>query len=318
MATVSSPRTRLIALIEILTIYSDEFNIVSANEILEKLAEYGHEINKRVLMEDIKALKDSGLHIVSVSSPKRGFYLAKAFDPKTMHIIQKAVYSSPLVSESEIEYTKNSIENSFGGMTLQQMVNTTINISQKHSFESISPDNVHLLRKAISENKQVMLTVSVIDPGDTFSPSRVNKILVVNPYLIGISNNGASLLFTCSSTPSKPEYIRIRRIVSVKSLDCVQNRKKIFDPKDCTGHFGKVPPFATNLKKRCLIIKLKNKDIEYVDHILELPVEYRKAEQEGYCYARVNTIFNGRLAGCLLHLRDKIELIEPKTLEEII
>lgn len=318
MSTISSPRTRLIALVEILTIYSDEFNIISSDKILEKLGEYGHQINKRVLMEDIKALKDSGFNVISVSSPKKGFYLAKPFDPKTLHIIQKALYSSPLVTESEIEYTRNSIENSFGGMTLRQMVDTTIDISQKQNYESISPDNVYILRKAITDNKQVMLTVSVIEPGDTFSPSRVNKALVVNPYLIGIANSGVSLLFTCSSTPSKPEYIRIRRIVSVKPLDCVQNRKKSFDPAECTGHFGKVPPFSATIKKRCLIFKLKNKDIEYIDHILELPIEYRKAEQEGYCYARVNAVFNGRLAGCLLHLRDKIELIEPKTLEEII
>lgn len=318
MANNSNPRTRLIALIDVLTIYSDEFNIISTEEILERLEEYGHSINKRVLMEDIKAIRECGFNIINVNSPKKGFYLAKNFDPKTMHILQKATYSSPLVSEDETEYARNSIENTFGGLTLRQMLNTTLNISLKNEFENISPDNSHILRKAIAENKQVMLTVSVIEPGDTFSPSKVNKTLVVNPFFIAIGNNSVSLLFTCSSTPSKPEYIRIRRIISVKMLDCEQNRKRNFEPSECTGHFGKVPPFATSLKTRCLIFKLKTKDIEYIDHTLELPLEYRKSDQDGYCHARVNTVFNARLAGCLFHLRDKIELIEPKTLEEIL
>ncbi|GEM_PF-921683 len=314
----SNPRIRLIALIDILTIYSDEFNIISTEKILKRLAEYGHEINKRVLMEDIKSIREAGFNVVAVSSPEKGFYLAKAFDPKTMHIIQKAVYSSPLVSNEEENHVRNSIEKTFGSQTFEMMVNTTINLSQKSDFETTSPDAVHIIRKAIIDNKQVMLTVLVIEPGDTFSPSKTEKTLVVNPYILGVANNNLSLIFTCSATPSKPEYIGIRRIISAKELDCPQNRNIDFKPHECTGHFGKVPPFAMNLKSRCLLFKLRTDDLEYVDHTLELPIEYRKAEQKGYCFGRVNTVFNGKLAGCLYHLRDKIELIEPKSLEEII
>ena len=79
MAPVANSRTRLLCLVEILTMYSDEHNILSADEICEKLKEYGYEVSKRNVLSDIKAINTTPIKIISVNQPKKGYYLAKEF-----------------------------------------------------------------------------------------------------------------------------------------------------------------------------------------------------------------------------------------------
>lgn len=315
---MANPRIRIINLVEIFNVYSDELHIISADELIERLAKYGHNINKRVLIEDIKSIRESGFDIVSVASPKKGFYLARPFNAETMHIIQKAMLSSSLVSQREREDVRSAIERTLGNEEFNIMTNTTINLIPKVEDNDIPLAVVYKLRKAIAERRQALITVAGLEPGDMFSTSKAEEAFVVNPYILGISNCSFSLYFSCPSTPSKPEYIRLRRISSVKLLDCAQNRKSELDINKSVGYFGKVPPFDLAVKSKHLVFRLKTKDIEYIDHVFELPIEYKKDERDGFCLARVNTVFNARLLGCLYYLKDKIELIEPKSLDDII
>ena len=67
MAEITSSRTRLLTLVEIMTMYSDEQNIMSIDEICEKLAEYGYEVSKRNVVADIKVINTTPVKIIQVT-----------------------------------------------------------------------------------------------------------------------------------------------------------------------------------------------------------------------------------------------------------
>ena len=73
MATEQNARARLLYLVEILTMYSDEFNVLSMDEIIKKLNEYGYDVSARTILSDIKAINTTPVKVVSVSTPKKGF-----------------------------------------------------------------------------------------------------------------------------------------------------------------------------------------------------------------------------------------------------
>ncbi len=312
-----NPRTRLLNIIEILTLYSDECNILSSDEILEKLSEFGHNITKRALADDIRTINDSSYDIIHVNSPKKGYYLARSFDRNSMNIVLRALYSSPIISEKEVEQIKEFSRNYICNPSWDLLIETTANLNIRSTPKAISNEQIYELECAIKDSKQVMLTLVRIEPGERFSSPEKQETVIVNPIRFGITNNTYALAFTSAVTPSKPEYIRLSRIISVKTLNSKQNNKFKSNLGKCTGYFDKSPSLASKAEEICLVLRMKNADAEYIDGVFELPFQYRKEEENGYCLAKVNTPVNNRLLGCLLRVKDKIEIIQPKELKKL-
>ncbi len=312
-----NPRTRLLNIIEILTLYSDEYNIMSSDEILEKLSEFGHDITKRALADDIKTINTSVHDIIHVNSPKKGYYLARSFNQSEMNIVLRALYSSPLVSEKEVEQVKKYSRANICNPSWDLLIKTTANLNIRSAPKAISNEQIYDLELAIKEKRQVMLTLVRIDPGEKFASPEKQETVIVNPIRLGITNNTYALAFTSSVTPSKPEYIRLSRITAVKTLSCKQNNKFMSSLSKCTGYFDKAPSLESKAEEICLILRMKTADTEYIDGVFELPFQYRKEEESGYCLAKVNTPVNNRLLGCLLRVKDKIEIIQPEELKKL-
>ena len=127
MAANANSRTRLLCLIEILTMYSDELNILSAEEICEKLAEYGYETSKRSVLSDIRTINTTPIKILSVNSPKKGFYLAKSYSPAASQLILEAIFASDTLSANDIEYIKTYLRRNICVPSLELVLNTSRN-----------------------------------------------------------------------------------------------------------------------------------------------------------------------------------------------
>lgn len=306
----------MLALVEILTIYSDEYNIISAEEIIAHLAEYGHDVTKRILISDIKALTDSNFTIVRVSTPKKGYYLAQNYSAP--HLALKAAYSSAILRADEAKYLEQFVKDNTCLASWGLIKDTTERFNIKASEDNLSLDNIYSLMLSIKNEKQVSLTVSRIVPGDRFSESEAEEQLIVNPLKLGISNYSVSLIFTNPLTPSKAEYIPLRRIKAIKPLNSVQNNRYTGSMKNCTGYFDFMPSKPCTAKSDWLILRFRTEDVELIDSALSLPIQFRKDPEEGFCNAKLFTVFDDRLLGCLLRIRDKIEIISPDSIAEIL
>ena len=125
MLEVLSSRTRLLSLVEIMTMFSDEQNILSIEEICEKLSEYGYEVTKRNVVADIKVVNTTPVKIIQVNKPKKGYYLAKSFSQSAINMILEAVYTSPLLSEENCNYIENYLRRNTCLATLDLILDTT-------------------------------------------------------------------------------------------------------------------------------------------------------------------------------------------------
>ena len=180
MAEVLSSRTRLLSLVEIMTMYSDEQNIISIDEICEKLTEYGYEASKRNVLADIKVINTTPVKIIQVNKPKKGYYLAKSFSQAAINMILEAVYSSPLLSEDNCSYIENYLRRNTCLATLDLILDTTSH------FRSVAPqrrsciDALYHIRLAIRDKKQTVITIARTVVGDSFSQSELYEELAIN------------------------------------------------------------------------------------------------------------------------------------------
>lgn len=316
MASTASSRTRLLCLIEILTMYSDVQNILSAEEICEKLAEYGYETNKRNVLSDIRTINTTPIKIISVAKPKKGFYLAKSYSPAASHLILEAIFSSDRLSSEDIEYIKTYLRRNICVPSLELVLNTTRNYNDLTAKRDISTEALYNIRIAIRDKKKIMLDVSRIVPGDYFSESEKFETITVTPLYIAVANSSIDLTFVRDGTEATAESINISRIRSVKILD--ENGIRLpNDPEKVVNYFDRNTIEYYKIKARWLILEFKEEDLEIVESYFRDPVQYRKADKNGYCVAKVYTVINREIIGWLFLNSDKFTILAPDSLYEL-
>lgn len=316
METTPNARTRLIVLSEILTMFSDENNIMSLDEICEHMHSYGYNVSKRNIISDIKAVNRTMVKIVSVTKPKRGYYIVKSFSQDAVRLILEAIFSSDILSEDETDYIKKYLRRNTCIPTLDLILSTTINLNSYAPKRKNSSEILNNLRLAIRDKKQVTLTASRSRPGDTFSDSVEFETVTVNPIVLTVADGNVSFVFTRTDSPEKAEYINLPRI---KNVELKNSEAKEFtdDIASATSYFDGSPMETSYYFKEWLVIRFPSEYIELIENKFNTPVQFRKDETEGYCNAKVFTVFDDKLLGWLFALSDKIEIIAPTKIRQM-
>lgn len=316
MASTASSRTRLLCLIEILTMYSDVQNILSAEEICEKLAEYGYEATKRSVLSDIRTINTTPIKIISVTKPKKGFYLAKSYSPAASQLVLEAIFSSDMLSADDIEYIKTYLRRNICVPSLELILNTTRNYNDLTVKRDVSSEALHNIRVAIRDGKKITLEVSRIVPGDYFSNTERLETVTVSPLYIAVANSSIALTFLRDGIDGTAEYINISRIRTATVLE--ETAAEITDePEKVINYFDRRTVEYHKHKPRWLIIEFKEEDLEIVESYFHAPVQYRKAEKDGFFVAKVYTVINRGLIGWLFLNSDKFTILAPDSLYEL-
>jgi len=312
----TNARTRLLSLVEIMTMYSDEQNILSIEEICGWLNDYGYNVSKRTVLSDIKAVNTTPIKIIAVSQPKKGYYIAKAFSQEAISLILESVFSSELLTDNDVEYIKKYLRRCTCIPTLNLVLDTMVNLNKLSPVRKELGDNIKNMRVAIKEKKQLELKISSPVPGDSFSTAREYTSLTVNPIVLAATNGTVVLVFTQTDSPQKAEYIHISRIES--AIICNNDATEYADDLDSAENYFGHSPVGMNLaKKSWLLLRFRTEDIDIIENHFNYPVEFRKDDKDGYCIAKVCTTIDYSLIGWLFTLSDKIEILSPPGLTKL-
>lgn len=316
MAENTNARTRLLCLVEIMTMYSDEQNILSIDEICDWLNDYGFSVTKRNVLSDIKAINTTPIKIISVSKPKKGYYIAKSFSQEAISLILESVFSSELLTENDVEYIKKYLRRCTCISTLELVFNTTVNLNHLPSCRKKLNDALNNLRHAIKDKKQAVISVSRALLGDSFSDARQVETITVNPIVLAVANGSVVLVFTQPESPKKAEYLHISRIEDAAIID---NEATEFtdDLTSAVNYFGCGPSKMNLAEKNWLLLRFKSEDIDLIENRFNYPIQFRKDDHEGYCIAKVFTTIDYSLVGWLFSLSDKIEILSPSSLKTL-
>ncbi len=316
LAENTNARTRLLILVEILTMFSDENNILSIDEICSHLLDYGYNVSKRNVLADIKAVNSTPIKIISVSKPKKGYYIVKNFSQDAVRLILEAIFSSDILSEDDTEYIKKYLHRNTCIPTLDLILNTTVNLNSYATKRETSSETLNTIRSAIHNKKQAVLTVSRPIPGDAFSDAREPETVTVNPVVLSVADGNVSLIFTKEETPQKPEFINLPRIKNVEILNH-ETTEFIGNLFSATNHFDGSFAEVSYYFREWLLIRFRSEYIELIENRFSPPIQYRKDEKDGFCTAKVYTTFDDKLLGWLFALADKIEIIAPQRIKQM-
>ncbi|MBQ4626263.1 MAG: WYL domain-containing protein [Clostridia bacterium] len=317
MADSMNPRTRLVALVEIFLLNTDDYNVLSVEEIQNKLAEYGYDVNRRTVLADLKLLNTTPFKVVSVNKPKKGYFLIRSHSETSLHLIMEAIYSSESMSAETVREIEKNIRKTSCIPTFELLKKSTKNISPLIERSNYSQEVLHELRHAIVDRKRIKMVYTKLIPGDLFAPPAATDWIIVNPIRVAVTKTCLALTFVRDSSPDKLEFINLDRIAGIEILDetCLDYDGNL---ADAVNFFDGIVTQAKRRVPEWLFLKFKNEVAETVENNFEHRIEFKKAPEEGYCLAKVYTVFDERLVGWLIHMGKKIEIISPKSLEEYI
>ncbi len=319
MAEKGYTKLKLLYIKQYLEKYSDEDNLVKADELIEMLADKGINCERKSIYADINALKSYG---VDISTEKRGYrVLARDFELPELRLLMDAVQAANFISAKKSKELIGKIgtlcsENQ--AATLEKQV--YIENRNKCTNEEIYY-NIDLVNKAIVQKKKISFTYIKRKINENKKEIvRQEKQLTVSPYAL-IWSNDHYYLVSNNSKYDNLMHTRIDRMKKVRLVDEpsrdfseVSPYKRFFDSADYSGKlFNMFSGDNQKLRLRCSDSILEEMVDRFGD---DCDITKAHIDMEETFILEASCVCSEGLVSWLMQFGDKVEVLSPESLKK--
>lgn len=319
MAEKGYTKLKLLYIKQYLEKYSDEDNLVKADELIEMLADKGISCERKSIYADINALKSYG---VDISTEKRGYrILGRDFELPELRLLMDAVQAADFISAKKSKELIAKIgtlcsKNQCGILEKQVYIENRNKCTNEEIYY-----NIDLVNKAILQKKKISFTYIKRKINEQKKEIvREEKHLTVSPYAL-IWSNDHYYLVSNNSKYDNLMHTRIDRMKKVEIIDEparsfaeVSPYKNFFDSADYSGKlFNMFSGDNQKLRIRCN------------DSILEEMVD-RFGDDCDITKAAIDTtetfmletscVCSDGLVSWLMQFGNKVEVLSPESLRK--
>lgn len=246
MATASKNKLRLLNLIEIFKMQTDDEHLLSAAQLIAILENRGFSVDRKSIYDDIQTLKDYGYNIILAHSPRKGYFLAeREFELAEVRLLTDAVQSANFISEKKSKNLIEKIERFVSSYQADIIHGQIYMESRPKTRNEQIYYNIDKINTAIKKGKQICFKYKKRKIGEKYTTVTEEKDFCVNPYAMIWSNDHYYLI---SNNPKYDNlmHTRIDKMISVEILDTparhfseVSEYSDAFDSADYTKkHFN--------------------------------------------------------------------------------
>lgn len=311
-------KLKLLYIKQYLEKYSDEDNLIKADELLEMLSEIGIECERKSIYSDIAALKSFG---VDISNDKRGYrILARDFELPELRLLMDAVQAANFISAKKSKELISKISglcSTYQAKVLEKQV--YIDNRNKCTNEEIYY-NIDLINKAILQKRKISFTyIKRIIDEENKEIIREEKELTVSPYALIWSNDHYYLV----ANNSKYDNLMHTRIDRMKKVEITKEESrdfsevspyaKFFDSADYSGKLFNM--FSGDTRK--LVLRCKDSILEeMVDRFgEECTIRKAAADKKEQFTLETKCVCSEGLVSWLMQFGDKVQVISPESLK---
>lgn len=156
MPKTENQKLKLLYLMKLLLEQTDEEHALPAPKIIEELAQYGIQTERKSIYDDIEALRKFGLDIALRKSDGPGYFVAgRTFELPELKLLADAVSSSRFITEKKSEQLIRKIElltSRYQAVQLQRQVYVDGRVKTANERIYYSVDAIH---QAIAQDRQI-------------------------------------------------------------------------------------------------------------------------------------------------------------------
>lgn len=318
---MQNSKLKTLMLYQFLEKYSDEEHPLSSTQLLEMLAERGIKAERKSIYADVKALCEIGCDIVSVMTPKRGFFMAsRTFEIPEVMLLIDAVSSAGFITPKKTEELINKLETLVSveqAKTMKSQVYVDTNSAKCDNEEIyIIIDRLNL---AISENKQVKFVYKRRSVDVQNRKKHTEKTFTVSPYALLWKDDHYYLVCNKKNYDNLMN-LRIDRMKKLTVLDAparpcgeVSKYKDKFDEKDYAAkQFNMFSGEEAQITLRCHI----DRQEEMMDRFgKNIPL---RAVDGSHFETTVTATVSDGLVSWIMQYGDTVKVTEPKSLAKAV
>ena len=320
MAGKQNSKLKLLYLKDIFMKYSDEEHILNSMDIAEHLLEYGIECERKSIYKDIEILIEYGLDIIKATKPKNGYFLAsREFEIAELRLINDAIQSAGFISKKKttsLLKKTDSLVSVYQADRLKGQV--FVDRRNKCTNEEIFY-NIDALDTAIKNEKKVKLNYCRRRLDEKYTASNETREFKLSPYALVWSNDHYYLIANNEKYDNLMN-LRIDRIKKVEELS--QNRRHISEVSEYKNSFDTADYVSKTFnmfsgKPEMTQLKCKTEILEEMLDRFGEKISIKKGE-DGWFYVHDELFVNDGLASWIMQFGDKIEVIYPSFLKNMI
>lgn len=318
MANTSS-KLKILYVLEILRKYSDENHPLTATYIIEKLEGFGISAERKSVYADIELLCDFGFDIIKSTSPKGWFLASRELEAAEVYMLSDAVRSAKFISAKK---TRELVDKLYSELSVFEAKRNKdavyFSLFGKCDNESIYY-NIDKINEAIKEGKQIKLVYTVRAIDDNRNIIKKSKEMTINPYALAWEDDCYYLL---------GNHIKYDNLIHLR----LDRMSKVEVLKDKARHFSEVSDYKENFDVADYVNKLfgmhtgEQTAVELkCDKSIAEPVLDRfgedifiKSETEKDFSFSVKAVVSDALVTWIINYSDKIEVVKPENLKEMI
>ncbi len=318
MAEKGYTKLKLLYIKQYLEKYSDDDNLVKAEELMEMLADKGISCERKSIYADISALKSYG---VDISTEKRGYrILARDFELPELRLLMDAVQAADFISAKKSKELINKIGTLCSknqAATLERQV--YIENRNKCTNEEIYY-NIDLVNKAILQKKKISFTYIKRKLDENRKEIvREEKAFTVSPYAL-IWSNDHYYLVSNNSKYDNLMHTRIDRMKKVKIIDEpsrdfaeVSPYRSFFDSADYSGKlFNMFSGDNQKLRLRCEDSIFEEMVDRFGD---DCDISKASNDTSGTFMLDTSCVCSEGLVSWLMQFGSKVEVLSPESLK---
>ncbi len=313
-------KIKLLFLHDIFYRQTDSEHVYSANELCDLLSEYGITCERKSIYSDIDALKEYGMDIVNVRTPKRGYYLnERKFDIAEVRLLIDAVQAAKFISSKKTKALIYKIGNMLSEYQEEELREQIYVDSSFKSEKEDLYDIIKALDSAIKKSNQIEIIYSKRKRENRYLKKSEGKTFLINPYSLLWSNDHYYLV--CNNDKyNNLMHLRLDRISAVKQLSTKAKHfskvSKYTDKFDTADYSNKLFNMFTGDPGQIELIC----DNKLVDDILEkfgdeIPIKIY--DENRFVFKAEVELSNG-LVSWLMQFGSEIRVISPKALSDAV
>lgn len=313
-------KLKLLYIKEYLENHSDEDHPVDVEELTDMLSKKGIDCERKSVYSDVKMLKEYGMDIASVRSPKPGYaLLSRDFEIPELRLlidaVQAANFITPKKSKELIEKIGSLCSESQAKILEKQVyIENRVKCTNEEIYY-----NIDIVNRAIQQNKQITFTYRKRrlseDIGEVITE---DKDFTVSPYAL-IWSNDHYYLVSNNAKYDNLMHTRIDRMRKVEIFDMkarsfseVSPYKAFFDSADYSGKIFNM--FSGDTQR--LEICCHNSILEEILDRFGQTGEIRKSKEEDRFTLVTKSIVSDGLVSWIMQFGDKIKVVSPESLKK--
>ena len=313
MAQDNYRKIKLLKLLELLRLDTDEQHPMTTNQICARLDAMGIICDRRTLSKDIALLNEQGYEVMDTSvGHEKGYYIEdRSFSIPELKILLDAVQAASFITEKKTAELVDKIANLGGSHRAEILKSNIVNFkTTKHSNEQIFY-NVDAIEQAVDQQKKVLFRYFDLDEHGQKVYRREGHRYVVEPIAL-VFNEDNYYMLCYSSRHRKTSTYRIDRMDSVTVLEDAITETAI-------ALKNEVGPYTEQVFKMYageavdIVIEFKDSLIGVVfDKFGEDTKMMRSGEHK--CIASVKVQISPVLWGWLFQFAGEMQILSPESL----